>query len=73
MFCQMCQNEMPFKKRDNSPYFEAIETFTELSKEDKIQYIALYLNCAAEYDERVRKNKNDNISQVIKNVILNTS
>ncbi|MBO4643573.1 MAG: hypothetical protein J5716_03070, partial [Alphaproteobacteria bacterium] len=73
MFCQMCQTEMPFKKRDNSPYFEAIEIFTELSREDKIQYIALCPNCAAEFDEWVRKNKNDDISKRIKNAILNTS
>lgn len=71
MFCQMCQKEMPFVKRDGAPYFEAIETFTELKKENKNQYIALCPNCAAEYDEWVRKNKAD-VSQMIKKAVLNT-
>ena len=61
MICQICKEEMPFKKTDGEYYFEAIEALTirfkndELSenhfpKEYEAQYLALCPECAARYD-----------------------
>ena len=58
MICQMCQTELPFKKRNNEYYFEATQMFNKMPKEDKHQFLALCPNCAAEYDEWVRKDAN---------------
>ena len=44
MFCQVCQREMPFRKRDGKHYFEAVESFTELGKEHPC-FISRYVPC----------------------------
>ena len=55
MFCQVCQREMPFRKRDGKHYFEAVECFTELGKEHPCLYLALCPLCAAKYKEFVKR------------------
>ena len=61
MICQICQEEMPFKKTDGAYYFEAIEALTVRFKDDELpenhfpkeyeaQYLALCPECAARYD-----------------------
>ena len=61
MICQICKEEMPFKKTDGEYYFEAIEVLTIRFKDDELpenhfpkeyeaQYLALCPECAARYD-----------------------
>ncbi len=59
MMCQICQKEMPFKKRDGEYYFEAVEILTEkyLPKEHEAQSLALCPLCAAMYKELVKQDK----------------
>ena len=67
MCCQMCRQELPFKKKDGQYYFETTQIFNNMSKEDKHQYLALCPNCAAEYDEWVKKD--EKTSEMLKNKI----
>ena len=55
MVCQICQEEMPFKKRDGKYYFEAVEALSKdyFPKEYEAQSIALCPLCAAMYKEFV--------------------
>ena len=57
MICQICKEEMPFKKRDGEYYFEAVEAFTKehLTKEHDPQFLALCPVCAARYKEFVKR------------------
>ena len=59
MVCQICKEEMPFKKRDGEYYFEAVEVLSKgyFPKEDEAQYIALCPLCAAMYKEFVIRDK----------------
>ncbi len=60
MECQMCRQEMPFKKRNSDEdYFEAVETLRKdhFPKENEAQYIALCPECAAKYQEYVKKDR----------------
>ena len=61
MICQICKEEMPFKKTDGEYYFEAVEALTTMFKDDELpenhfpkeheaQYLALCPECAARYD-----------------------
>ena len=56
MVCQICHDEMPFKKRNNEYYFEAVEVLPKayLAKEHEAQYLALCPLCAAMYKEFVK-------------------
>jgi len=56
MVCQICKEEMPFRKRDGTHYFDKKEVLTSkhLSKEHVAQYLALCPLCAAKYDEFVK-------------------
>ena len=55
MVCQICKEEMPFKKRDGEYYFEAVEALSKdyFPKEYEAQSIALCPLCAAMYKEFV--------------------
>lgn len=57
MICQVCEKEMPFKKRNGEYYFEAVEALSGdyFSKEHEAQYIAFCPTCAARYQEFVKK------------------
>lgn len=56
MICQICREEMPFKKRDGEYYFEAVEAFSKnyCPKEHEAQFLALCPLCAAMYKEFVK-------------------
>lgn len=54
MVCQICHDEMPFKKRDGQHYFEAVEILDNLPIEHQALYIALCPVCAAKYREFVK-------------------
>ena len=60
MLCQICQQEMPFKKHDGNYYFEAVEVLDvkflnqhlsehHVPKELEAQYLAFCPTCAAMY------------------------
>lgn len=55
MICQICKEEMPFRKRDGAHYFEKKEVLSRnyLPKEHEAQYLALCPLCAAKYNEFV--------------------
>ena len=60
MECQMCLQDMPFKKRNSQDdYFEAVEALGEgyFFKEHEAQYLALCPECAAKYTEVVKKDR----------------
>lgn len=70
MFCQICKNEMPFKKRDGEYYFEAVETLPKgyFDQEHEAQYLALCPLCSAKYKEFIKKDNeaSEKLSQKIK-------
>jgi len=50
LFCQMCDQEMPVKKRNGEYYFEAVQLFDdEFEQETHEICLALCPNCAAKY------------------------
>ena len=55
MVCQICKNEMPFKKRDGHYYFEAVEVLSDQDIEHEALYLALCPLCAAKYKEFVKR------------------
>ena len=56
MVCQICKEEMPFRKRDGKHYFEIKEVLSRgfIMKEHEAQYVALCPICAAKYVEFVK-------------------
>ena len=56
MICQICKEEMPFRKRNTEHYFEAIEVLSQkyLQKEHAAQYLALCPLCAAKFNEFIK-------------------
>lgn len=59
LICQICQDEMPFKKRDGEYYFEAVEIFDKNSfdKEHEEYYLALCPICVAKYKVFIKNDK----------------
>lgn len=60
MVCQMCEKEMPFKKRNShEDYFEAVEALRKdhFPIEHKAQYLAFCPECAAKYKEYVKNDR----------------
>ena len=59
MICQICKEEMPFKKRDGEYYFEAVEALSKehFNKEHEAQFLALCPLCAAMYKEFVKRDE----------------
>ena len=59
MFCQICKEEMPFKKRDGNYYFEAVETLSKnyFPREHETQFLTLCPECAARYKEFVKRDE----------------
>ena len=59
MCCQICQEEMPFKKPDGQYYFEAVEALSVdyLPKEHEAQFLALCPECAARYKVFVKNDE----------------
>ena len=60
MVCQICKEEMPFRKRDGTHYFEKKEVLSReyLPKENEAQYLALCPVCAAKYEEFIKNDDN---------------
>ncbi|MCM8627676.1 hypothetical protein [Accumulibacter sp.] len=65
MVCQLCGNEMPFRKRDGQYYFEAMEAMgpEQFSREHEAQFLALCPVCAAKYNEFV-KSDDDTLAEM---------
>ena len=59
MICQICKEEMPFRKRDGEYYFESVEALSReyFPKEQKAQFLALCPVCAARYKEFVKRDE----------------
>lgn len=59
MVCQICKEEMPFRKRDGKHYFEHREVLSTelLPKEHEAQHLALCPLCAAKYGEFVKMDR----------------
>lgn len=60
MMCQMCEREMPFKRRNsNEDYFEAVEALGKdyFPIEHRAQYLAFCPECAAKYKEFVKRDQ----------------
>lgn len=71
MVCQICKEEMPFKKRDGEYYFEAVEAFQEdFPKEHEAQFLALCPVCAAMYKEFVKSE--DSKMRTLKDELVST-
>jgi hypothetical protein len=69
MVCQICQEEMPFKKRDGNHYFEAVEALSNhyFNKEYEAQFLALCPTCAARYKEFIKRDEDQ--MAILKNQI----
>ena len=70
MICQICQKEMPFKKRNGKYYFEAIELLNDFDREMEELHIALCPLCAAMYNEFVKHN--EGAMKSLKNALMNS-
>lgn len=59
MVCQICKEEMPFRKRDGEHYFEAVEALSreDFPMEHEAHFLALCPLCAAKYKELVKKDE----------------
>lgn len=72
MICQICEEEMPFKKRDGEYYFESVEALTgeHFPRENEAQFLALCPLCSAMYKEFVRRD--EEAMTELKHAIRNT-
>ncbi|MPN42038.1 hypothetical protein SDC9_189594 [bioreactor metagenome] len=61
MICQICKEEMPFKKRDGEYYFESVQLWSPSNgeKEHEAKYLALCPVCAAKYKEFVSRGEKE--------------
>jgi len=57
MFCQICKEEMPFKKRNGDYYFEAVQIYDNIEKESESNYLALCPICAAMFKEFIKNDE----------------
>ncbi len=83
MVCQICKEEMPFKKTDGEYYFVAVEALTiefaddelpknHFPKEYEAQYLALCPECAARYDYFARTAQgNVELMKKLRNQLMN--
>ncbi|MEK6776019.1 MAG: hypothetical protein AABY87_03930 [bacterium] len=72
MVCQICKEEMPFKKRDGEYYFEAVEALSRdhFPVEHEAQFLALCPLCAAMYKEFVKND--EGAMEIFKNTLMNS-
>jgi len=72
MVCQICKEEMPFRKRDGEYYFEAVEALSSdyFLKENEAQFLALCPLCAAMYNEFVKHD--EGAMESLKNALINS-
>ena len=83
MICQICKEEMPFKKTDDEYYFVAVEALTIRFKDDElpenhfpkeyeVQYLALCPECAARYDYFARTAQgSEKLMKKLRNQLMN--
>ena len=57
LICQMCEDEMPFRRRDGEYYFEAVQLFDDLTREHEAAHLALCPLCAAKFKEFVKRDE----------------
>lgn len=55
LVCQICKEEMPFRRRDGEYYFESVQLFDDLSGEHVAAHLALCPLCGAKYKEFVKR------------------
>lgn len=83
MICQICKEEMPFKKVDGNYYFVAVEALTIRFKDDELpenyfpkeyeaQYLALCPTCAARYNYFVRDVGKGKIMEELRSQLINS-
>lgn len=74
MVCQICEKEMPFRKRDGEYYFESVEIFTRdyLPREHASQYLALCPLCAAKYQYFVKQDKDKKSMEKLRRALIAT-
>lgn len=72
MICQVCKEEMPFRKRDGEHYFEAVAALSRdhFPMEHEAQFLALCPLCAAMYKEFVKQDEGAMVD--LKNALMNT-
>ncbi|MDE2770135.1 MAG: hypothetical protein OXI44_03000 [Bacteroidota bacterium] len=72
LICQICKEEMPFRKRDGEYYFEAVEALTKdhFTRENEEQFLALCPLCSAMYKEFVKSDEEAMVE--LKHVIRTT-
>jgi hypothetical protein len=70
MVCQICREEMPFRIRNGTHYFQKKEVLSidYLGKEHEAQYLALCPVCAAKYEEFVKSD--DGVMAKLKDAIV---
>mgnify|MGYP000877082754 CR=1 FL=1 len=68
--CQICQEEMPFKKKNGEYYFESVEIFDKgtVNAEHDIPYLALCPICAAKYNEFVKNGDDSQLNGLKKSI-----
>ena len=74
MECQMCRQEMPFKKRNsNEDYFEAVEALRKghFPKEHEAQHLALCPECAAKY-KGIREARRSRVQEALYKLLNNS-
>jgi hypothetical protein len=69
MICQICEKEMPFKKRDGQYYFVAVESFNDFNVELEELYLALCPVCEAKYKLFIKNGINNEMKN-FKTLIL---
>jgi hypothetical protein len=72
LICQVCKEEMPFRKRDGEYYFEAVEALSRdhFTMENEAQFLALCPLCAAMYKEFVKQDEGAMVD--LKNALMHT-
>ncbi len=70
MICQICHDEMPFKKENGQYYFEAVELLNDFDREMEEVHIALCPLCAAMYNEFVKHGKDNKIMESLKKKLM---
>lgn len=74
MVCQICKNEMPFKRRDGKYYFEKREALSRdyLRKEYASQFLALCPVCAAKYKHFVKDAPEGEAMEELRRALVDT-
>ncbi len=72
MVCQVCKEEMPFRKRDGEHYFETVEALSRdhFTMEHESQFLALCPLCAAMYNEFIKQDEEAMAN--MKNALMNS-